>query len=67
MTNDFYRINRAEVKSMTFQESDDHVTYWEDKTPEERLNAACFLINHIFGVTQHTKMDKTFINCRKQG
>jgi hypothetical protein len=65
MTNDSYRMNRNEVKSMTFQESDNHVSYWEDKTPEERLNAACFLINQIFGVTQHTKVDKKIIDFRK--
>jgi len=50
---------------MTFQESDNHVAYWEDKTPDERLNAACFLINQIFGVTQNTKVDKKIIDFRK--
>lgn len=65
MTNDYYRIERTEVKSMTFEESDDHVTWWEDKSPEERLNAACFLINQIFGVTQHTKVDKSIFDSRK--
>jgi len=60
-----YRMNRNEVKSMTFQESDNHVAYWEDKTPDERLNAACFLINQIFGVTQNTKVDKKIIDFRK--
>ena len=65
MTNDSYRMNRNEVKSMTYEDSDNHVTFWEDKSPEERLNAACFLINQIFGVTQHTKVDKKIIDCRK--
>ena len=32
---------------MTFEEADDHTTYWLDKTEDERLNAACFLINQI--------------------
>lgn len=54
-----YRINRANVTSLTFNEADDHVNYWIEKTEDERLNAACFIINQIFCVTPQTKVDRT--------
>ncbi|MDB5211529.1 MAG: hypothetical protein JWQ30_2356 [Sediminibacterium sp.] len=50
---------------MSFEEADDHVTFWKDKTESERLNAACYLINQIFGVTEKTKIDWTITDKRK--
>ena len=43
MDDDKYKLDRTELKAMTFEEADDHVTYWNDKTVPERLNAACFI------------------------
>ncbi len=61
-----YRLDRTKVTSLTFNEADDHVNYWLEKTEDERLNAACFIINQIFGVTPQTKVDRTITDKRKQ-
>jgi hypothetical protein len=65
MKDDQYKLERSELKSMTFEEADDHVTYWNDKTEAERLNAACFIINRIFGVTPYDKVDFSYTDKRK--
>ena len=42
------------------------MNYWVEKTEDERLNAACFIIiNQIFGVTPQTKVDRTITDKRK--
>ena len=46
--NDNYKMQRKIVTGASIEEADDHVTYWLDKTPLERLNAACFIINNLF-------------------
>lgn len=60
-----YKLDRTESKAMTFEEADDHVTYWENKTQMERLNAACFIINQIFNTTPFDKVDVNFTDKRK--
>ncbi len=60
-----YRIDRTKVTSSTFSEADDHVNYWIEKTEDERLNAACFIINQIFGVTAETKVNRAITDKRK--
>lgn len=60
-----HKMDRNEVRSMTFEEADDHVTYWNNKSKEERLNAACFIIHQIFGTTPEDKLDLHFIDKRK--
>jgi hypothetical protein len=65
MKDNQYKLERSELKSMTVEEADDHVTYWNDKTESERLNAACFIINQIFGVTPFEKVDFTYTYKRK--
>ncbi len=40
-----YGLERAKVISLTFNEADDHINYCAEKTEDERLNAACFIIN----------------------
>jgi hypothetical protein len=59
-------LDRTKVSSLTFNEADDHVNYWLQKTEDERLNAACFIINQIFGVTAETKVNRTITDKRKQ-
>lgn len=65
MENEEYRLDRTFLKAMTFEEANDHVTYWANKTESERLNAACFIINQIFGVTPTTKVDFSITDKRK--
>jgi hypothetical protein len=61
-----YRLDRSSVIPMTFEEAGDHMNYWVNKTEDERLNAACFLINQIFGVSAQTRVDRTTLDKRKQ-
>ncbi len=58
-------MDRTVVSKSTFEEADDHVTFYKDKTPLERLEAACSIINQIFQVSPDSKMDKTVIQSRK--
>ena len=60
-----YKMDRTVVSKSTFEEADDHVTFYKDKTPIERLNAACFIINNIFQVNAKTKIDKKVTAKRK--
>lgn len=60
-----YKMDRSELRSMTLEEADDHVTYWNNKSEEERLNAACFLIHQIFGTTPGDKVNISFFDKRK--
>jgi translation initiation factor 2B subunit (eIF-2B alpha/beta/delta family) len=66
MEKQLYLLDRTKVTSLTFNEADDHLNYWLKKTEDERLNAACFIINQIFGVTPQTKVDRTITDKRKQ-
>lgn len=58
-------MDRNIVAHSTFKEADDHVTFYIDKTPLERLESACFIINSIFQVTSKTKVDRTLTSKRK--
>lgn len=60
-------MDRTVSPASSFAEADDHVTYWEDKTPIERLNAACAIINKIYNVTPETKIRKDILTARKHG
>lgn len=60
-----YRMQRTVTSASSFEEANDHVSYWLDKTPMERLNAACFIINNLFSVTPETKMRKDVLTVRK--
>ena len=65
MSDDQYKLDRNHVSAMSFEEADDHITYWLDKAEDERLNAACFLINQLYGVTPETKVDRSITDHRK--
>jgi hypothetical protein len=65
MDDNNYKMDRSIIKAQSFEEADDHVSYWADKIPLERLNAACFIINQVYGVTPQTKVDKTLVVARK--
>jgi hypothetical protein len=57
------KMDRTFVSKSTFKEADDHVTFYRDKTPLERLNHSCFIINSIFKVTPSHKVNRniTFV------
>jgi len=65
MDNNKYKIDRTFTSQSSFAQADNHVQHWENKTLIERLNAACFIINNIFGTTPQTKVDRTVITQRK--
>ncbi len=60
-----YKMDRTVSTASSFAEADDHVTYWEGKTPMERLQAACFIINNLYNVTAATKIKKDILTARK--
>ena len=61
-----YKMNRSVVSASSFEEADNHVEYWQNKTPMERLNAACFIINNLFNITVATRMKKDILTARKR-
>lgn len=65
MKKDSFRLNKTVFKAMSFQEANDHTTYWLNKSLKERLDTACTIINQIFGVTPLTKIDRTKFSKRK--
>lgn len=60
-----FKMNRSVVSKSSFKEADDHVTFYKDKTPLERLNYACDIINSIFNSTPNCKVDRKIITARK--
>jgi hypothetical protein len=60
-----FKMDRTIVSKSTFEEADDHVTFYKDKTPLERLEAACYIINSIFKAENIGKVDKTVTFARK--
>jgi hypothetical protein len=60
-----YKMDRTIATKLTFKQADDHVTFYKDKTPLERLNHACDIINSIFNSNPNLKVDRTIITSRK--
>ena len=59
------KMDRTVVAKSTFEEADDHVTFYNDKSPLERLNYACDIINSIFNSNPEKKVDRTIVTSRK--
>ena len=59
------KMDRSVVSKLTFKEADDHVTFYRDKTPLERLNHACFIINSIFKVSHLEEVNRSITFSRK--
>ncbi|MCX6183568.1 MAG: hypothetical protein NTX74_00645 [Flavobacterium sp.] len=59
------RMKRSVVSKSSFEEADDHITFYKDKTPIERLNFACDIINSIFNSAPEQKVDRTVFSSRK--
>lgn len=62
---DSVRMDRTLVSISSFEEANDNVTFYIDKTPLERLNYACSIINSIFNVTPLEKVDRSVTFARK--
>ena len=62
---DSIKMDRSTVNMSSFEEADDHVSFYKDKTPLERLNYACDIINSIFDSTPEKKVDRTVFSSRK--
>ena len=58
-------MDRRVAAKLTFEEADDHVTFYNDKTPIERLNYVCDIINSIYDSSPDQKVDRTIISSRK--
>lgn len=61
-----FRLDRTAFKATNATEADDHVSYWLDKSLKERLEAAFYLINQVYGTTNQTKLDRTVFSVRKR-
>lgn len=59
------KMDRNIVSKSSYLEADDHVSFYKDKTPLERLNYACDIINSIFDSKPEQKVDRTVISSRK--
>ena len=57
-------MDRQVVSAKSFENADDHVTSVKNKTPLDRLNNACYIINQIFQ-NPNTAIDKTLTQSRK--
>ena len=61
-----FRLDRTAFKATNATDADDHVTDMKNKTCIERLEAAWFLINQLYGTTSKTRLDRTVFSKRKR-
>jgi hypothetical protein len=59
------KMNRSIVSKSSFEVADNHVDFYKDKTPLERLNYAYDSINSIFNSNPNQKVDRTVFFARK--
>ncbi len=57
-----YRLDKTAFQSSRLEEADNHYGYWKHKTLKERLDAAFFLIQQVYGTTNSTPLDKTIFS-----
>jgi len=60
-----FKMNRTIVNKSTFAEADDHTSFYSDKTPLERLNIACHIINTIYNSSPSQKIERIITSSRK--
>ncbi len=62
-----YRLDKSAFKAQTFEEADDNKNYWLEKTSEERLKAAWYLISCAFNfpLSNPPRIDRKAFSCRK--
>ena len=58
-------MDRSVAYKSSYKEADNHFNFYIDKTPKQRLEAAYFIIKHIFQKDENYKMDKTITYSRK--
>ena len=58
-------MDRTVVSVSSLEQANDHVTFYIDKTPLERLNYACFIINSIFNIAALEKLYRSVTFARK--
>jgi hypothetical protein len=62
-----YRMDKTAFRLQTFEEANNHYGEWINKSTDDRLDAACYLICMAFGVKPTTKLDITVFSKRKHG
>lgn len=60
-----FKMDRTFVQKQSFEQANNHTNFYDNKSIQERVNAACFIIYNIYGTTQYTKVDRTIISKRK--
>ena len=62
-----YKLDRTAFQAKTFEEADNHYSYWENKTFKERLEAANYLIQSAYGYLGKSlpPVDRTYFTTRK--
>mgnify|MGYP005843094937 CR=1 len=58
-------MDRSIVTKSTLQEENNHSTFYKDKTPLGRLNAACEIIYKEYKTNQFEKVDGTMFSAKK--
>lgn len=63
---DDFKINDLSIRSRSsFANDQEFIDYYKTKTPNERLQVDCLLINEVYNVTAETKVDRTIVSSRK--
>jgi len=60
-----FKFDRSQGKGASFDEANDHVLAWKNKTHLERLEVSWFLICQLFSISSKTKLDRTVFSKRK--
>jgi hypothetical protein len=60
-----FKMDRSLVVAQSFEEANNHTNFYDNKSIQERVNAACFIIYNIYGTNQQTKVDRTIVSKRK--
>jgi hypothetical protein len=60
-----FKMDRTTTTKSTFLEANDHTTYFINKSPIDRLNHACYIINTIFNSKLDQKVNKKVTFSRK--
>jgi hypothetical protein len=61
-----FKLDRTAFQAGTAEQMDNNVQDWDNATYHERLAAACYLINQLYGTTPQTKLDKTVFEARRR-
>jgi hypothetical protein len=63
---DKFRLDRTAFSATNAKDANNRVSYWENKTYAERLEAAFYLIYKSYGIDPNTRIDKNFFAIRKR-